>query len=198
VGPDRWGTAWHFWFLEAVVYIVLGVTALLTIPLVDRVERRFPFAVAGALLTVGLLFRYEVLTGPDGPRLGLPHMVFWFFMLGWAAAKARTVWHRAAVTAVAVLSIPGFFDNPSRDTVVLAGVCLLVWIGSIPLPAVLARLAGVLAGASLSVYVTHWVVYPLVKPTSELLAVLVSFAVGIAWWRLTTWAMGRSLALLRR
>ena len=39
-------------------------------------------------------------------------LILWLFGLGWAAAESRTLWQRAAVTAVALLTIPGSFDDP--------------------------------------------------------------------------------------
>ncbi|MBC7290753.1 MAG: AMP-dependent synthetase, partial [Actinotalea sp.] len=200
LGPDRWGTAWHFWFLEAVVWIVVAVTALLSVPVLHRAEQRWPFATAAAVLGLGLLFRFEVLDLDTGPRIQTPQNLLWLFALGWAAARARTTVQRLAVTGAALLTVPGFFDNPVREGLVVVALALLVWVASLPFPRRLTRVAGVLAASSLYVYLTHWTVYPHLEDDYPALGVLASFAVGIAYWQLVEhggrwlrarWASGR-------
>ncbi|MBA3234055.1 MAG: hypothetical protein H0T17_08940 [Propionibacteriales bacterium] len=44
---------------------------------------------------------------------------------------------------------------------------------------------GVLASSSLSIYLTHWQVYPHLEVEHPALAVVCSVAVGVAYWRLT-------------
>jgi len=46
-------------------------------------------------------------------------------------------------------------------------------------PAWVAQVAGVLAGASLWIYLVHWEVFPSVQDTSRLLATLAGLASGI-------------------
>ena len=67
------------------------------------------------------------------------------------------------------------------------GLALLVWVTSIPVPAFLAGAMGIVASASMFVYLTHWQVYPPIEEVSPPLAIVASFAVGIAAW----WAWGR-------
>nr|WP_297422966.1 AMP-binding protein [uncultured Actinotalea sp.] len=189
LGPDRWGSAWHFWFLEAVVWLVVGVTALLSVPALDRAERRWPFGAPLAVLAVGLLFRFEALVVDSGPHIQTPQNLLWLFALGWAAARAGTRWQRAVVTVAALLTVPGFFENPLREGLVVGAVALLVWVGSLPFPRGLGRVAGLLAASSLYVYLTHWMVYPHLEDDYPVLGVLASFVVGLAYWQLTdrTW-----------
>jgi hypothetical protein len=186
VGPEEVTTQWHFWFIEVLVYILVAMTALLALPWADRAEKAFPLVFPLALTAVGLLSRFEIID-PDLPHTG---PVLWLFALGWAVARARNVLRRCAVSAVAVLTIPGFFDNPTRDWTALAGILLLVWLPSIPVPTGLRRLTGLLASASLYAYLTHWLVYPLLVTISPALAVATSLAAGIAYWVLSMRAMG--------
>ena len=60
VGPEAVTTQWHFWFIEILVYLILGMTALLAVPWADRAERRFPLLLPLALTGAGLLTRYEL------------------------------------------------------------------------------------------------------------------------------------------
>ena len=182
IGPEAVTTQWHFWFVEILVYLILGMTVLLAVPWADRAERRFPLLLPLALTGAGLLTRYE-LVDP-----GVPHTApaLWLFALGWAIARSRTVVQRCVVSAIAVLTIPGFFDNPVREGTLLAGILLLIWLPSIPVPKGLRRFTVVLASASLYAYLVHWLVYPPLAGISPALAVAASLAAGAAYWALCT------------
>ena len=183
VGPPTWTTQWHFWFVEVVVYILLIMAALLSVPWVDQAERRFPLGVPVVRVGLGLLSRFDVID------LSVPRTqpVLWLFALGWVVARVRTTTHRVAVSAVAVLTVPGFFDDPRREAVVLVGLLLLTWLATIPVPARSHRVLGLLASASLYVYLTHWLVYPTLAAVHPALAVVASLAAGIGYWALVSW-----------
>jgi hypothetical protein len=180
IGPEAVTTQWHFWFIEVLVYLLVGMTALLAIPWASRAERHFPLLFPLALTGVGLLTRFE-LVDP-----GVPHTApaLWLFALGWAIARARNVGQRCAVSAIAALTIPGFFDNANREATLLVGILVLVWLPSIPVPKGLRRLTVVLASASLYAYLVHWLVYPPLTGISPALAVAASLAAGVAYWAL--------------
>ncbi|MDV8147650.1 AMP-binding protein [Arthrobacter sp. B10-11] len=190
IGPEEVTTQWHFWFVEVLVYILAAAAALLAVPWADRAERRFPWAFPLVLTGVGLLERFE-LVDPEVPNTG---PVLWLFALGWAVARSRGLLQRVAVTALTVLTVPGFFDNPNREATLVAGVLLLIWLPSIPVPARLHRFAGLLAASSLYAYLAHWLVYPLLVDVSPALAVAASLAAGVAYWALSM----RVMAALRR
>jgi hypothetical protein len=61
---------------------------------------------------------------------------------------------------------------------------------------VLVPVVVVLASSSLYVYLTHWQVYPPIEEVSPALAMVASFAVGIAVWWLAR-AAGRAGGRLR-
>ncbi|MER6596285.1 acyltransferase family protein, partial [Micromonospora purpureochromogenes] len=180
VGPDDGRTEWHFWFVEALVYILVAVAVLLAVPAMDRLERRHPFGLPLALAGLGLLSRYDVL-GLDA-RYDLPTAIvaFWLFALGWAAARADGVRQRLLVTAAAAATVPGFFGQPQREALIVAGFALLVWLPTVPSLGPLNRLAGVLAGSSLYIYLTHWQVYPHLRD-QPLLALVASLALGVGY-----------------
>ncbi|MDI3195982.1 AMP-binding protein [Pseudarthrobacter sp. AL07] len=184
IGPEEVTTRSHFWFIEVLVYLLVSMTALLAVPWVSRAEKRFPFLFPLALFAAGLLTRYELF------EPGIPHTTpaLWLFALGWAVARARHVLQRCAVSVVATVTIPGFFDNPARELTVIAGVLLLLWLPSIPVPAGLRRFTVLLASASLHIYLVHWLVYPLVVEFSPALAVVASLAAGSAYWALCSQA----------
>ena len=197
LGPEGWNTTSRFWFVEELVYVLVGVTALLAVPWADRAQRRFPWAFPLGLFGVALLERYEIV-----PSLAHQGPVLWLFALGWAMAASRTLLQRSFVTFLALVTLPGFFQNEYRIATILAGILLLAWLPRLPMPRALHRLTAVLAGASLYVYLTHWLVYPLVLeggaalgldagPGGALtgLAVVLSLAAGVAYWAAATRAM---------
>lgn len=186
IGPEAVTTHWHFWFIEVLVYILVAMTALLTIPWASRAEQRFPLFFPLALTGLGLLTRFE-LVDP-----GLPNTApaLWLFALGWAIARSRNLGQRCAVSGIAALTVPGFFENASREWTLLAGILVLVWLPTIPVPNGLRRVTVMLASASLYAYLVHWLVYPPLAGISPALAVAGSLAAGVAYWALSMQVMG--------
>ncbi len=197
-GVTSWGWSepgWHYWFVEAVVALVLAVAALASVPAFDRLERRHPFWLPFGLVVAGLLSRYGIV-GVPGDNAHRAHVLFWLFALGWAASRATRWQHRALLSVVAVASLPGFFEEGglSRDAYVAAGLLVLVWLPAVRLPAAVAHCVGVLAAASLWIYLLHWQVYPHLEHRIPWLATLLSLAVGVAAW----WLVARSETVWRR
>ncbi|HEY5836070.1 AMP-binding protein [Streptomyces sp.] len=182
LGPGVSRHEYHYWFVEALVYFLVVLGALLTVPQLDRLERRYPFTVPLALMAVGLIGRYDLLgLAPARFHLG-PTVVFWLFALGWAAARATTAWQRSLLTATLLVALPGLFhDQPLRTAIVAGGVILLIWVPALPSLGPLNRAAGVLASSSLCIYLTHFQVYPYLRDASPLLALFASLTVGIGY-----------------
>ena len=185
LGPDGWTDAWHYWYVESLVLMLVALAALVAIPQVHRWERASPFWFVAAPVIGALVLRFELLTPGSSPdRMHSPQYVFWVFALGWAAAQASTRKHRLVVSAVALVATPGFFGDPSRDAVVVVGLLLLVWRGSVTVPSTLAGPLALLASASLFIYLTHWQVYPHLEFRWPLGALLASLVVGVCAWAL--------------
>ena len=185
LGSPVFDERWRYWFVEALVQIMLVLTFAFSVPAVRRADRRWPFGLPLALVLLALPLRFEVLPSLDVRHHTVqPHTTLWLFLLGWAAARASTTRQRLLVSAVVVLATPGFFfDDPRREALVAGGVLLLTWVPTVPVPRPLNRLIGPLAAASLHIYLTHWHVFPAVTDrTSPAVAVLASLAVGIAIW----------------
>jgi acyl-CoA synthetase (AMP-forming)/AMP-acid ligase II len=180
LGDEEVTTQWHFWFIEVMVYILLAMTALLSIPWLHRTERFIPFLFPLVLFGAGLLTRYEIV------EPGVPYTVpaLWLFALGWAVAQSRTFAQRGIVSILAVLTVPGFFEDINRDLTVIAGILLLAWLPTLPMPRVLGRVTVLLASASMHIYLVHWLVYPPLAGLGLPLALAASLAAGIAYWAL--------------
>ncbi|MGP3982331.1 AMP-binding protein [Streptomyces sp. KR80] len=198
LGPHEGRQEYHYWFVEALIYFLVAVVTCLTVPALDRMERRFPFGFPMSLMALGLVTRYDL----PGLEARVQHLsaavVFWLFALGWAAAKANTVWQRLVLTAAVLVTVPGLFPQTERGVVVMVGLALLIWLPGIPSLGPLNRVAGVLAGSSLYIYLTHWQVFPYLKDHSPLLALVVSLLFGAAYAAVARLLMRRLPSLLRR
>jgi hypothetical protein len=191
LGPDQWGPAWHFWFIEALVLYLLISAALFAVPAFARFERAHPFLVPGVLVAVGLAIQ----SGGAVPGLLEPRpspapaiYFFWFFALGWWAGRTTNVWQRLVVSAVVLLAVPGYWDAPLREGAVVVGLLVLIWVRSIRVPRVSVPVLTRLAGASMAIYLTHWTVYPLLEQ-APWLALVVSLVVGVVVYEVSRLAM---------
>ncbi len=184
-GPEQWDDAsWHYWFIEAIVATLLGLAVLVSLPAFDRAERRWPFWMPMSLALVALLTRYDVVALRPGDEIHRAHVTFWIFALGWAAAKATRHRERLLVSVVTVACMPGFFQTTDRTLMVTSGLLLLVWVRSVRIPAILVAPVGVLAAASLFIYLCHWQVYPSLEDAGHsVLATVLSLSGGVGlWW----------------
>jgi acyl-CoA synthetase (AMP-forming)/AMP-acid ligase II len=189
-GSEAWSEQWQFWFLEALVWSILGLAALFAVPRIDALERRHPYAFAAVVLGAALAVRYAVAGGTavSSPlRYSLP-AIAWLIAIGWLVARSTTLPRKVVASAIVLATVPGFFGDPVRESIVIAGLGVLVWVTSLPVPAFLAGAIGTVASASMFVYLTHWQVYPPIEDVSPPLAIVASFAVGLAAW----WAWGRA------
>ncbi len=188
---------WIYWFVEALVQVLVVLALAFSIPLVRRAEQRAPFTFASGVLAVTLLPRFDILTlGSSHHALYRPHEIAWLFALGWAIARARTPIQRLALSAVAIIAVVDYFGDPTRETVVLIGLLLLTWAPQLPVPRVVNRVVGAVAGASLYVYLSHVQVYP--EFDEPAIAVLVSLAFGVALWRIATPVLAKGEAAISR
>lgn len=194
LGPEDSMTSGRLWFVEVVVWILVGLAVLCWTPLGDRWERQRPFAFAAAFLALGMALRYDVFSFGLGREAWFTLLAFWFFAIGWAAAKATTAWQRLLVTVVLAIGIVGYFGQPGREALVFVGLTLLIWLPAIRCPSALTVAAGLVAEASLFIYLTHYQVYPLFGE-HRLVGAVAAVVVGILVTQLVT--MLRRLIRLR-
>ncbi|HVE94012.1 MAG TPA: AMP-binding protein [Acidimicrobiales bacterium] len=176
-----------YWFIEALVQILVPLALLLSVPRVRRAERRRPWLFACAVLGLALAIRFDLLLNGDGAaNIARPHEVLWLFALGWAAScvtGTRPVIARLALSAVGWFALSGFFNSPSRGLIVFAGLLLVLWVPSLPVPRAATRLVGAVAAASLYIYLSHWQLFPVLERVQgSALAVVGSVVAGIALW----------------
>ena len=186
LGSDEWTVQWQFWFLEALVWTSAAALAVVAVPALDRLERRTPYRFALTLVVAGLAMRFAwvgLTAGVTGRyTIGV---VAWWFLLGWLGTRADSPVRRWTVIGLAAVGTIGFFGDPWREAIVVAGIAVLVLAPSVRVPRRLVGPVSVLASASLFVYVTHWQVYPHLEHSVPVLATALSFAVGVGYWRLS-------------
>ena len=185
LGSATWDVQWQFWFLEAVVWSQVAIAGLVLVPVLDKLERQQPYVFALAVVVATVAGRYLLVGVGAGTteRYALP-VVLWCIALGWLVARSDSARRRLGTSVLAAASTYGFFDDPVRETLVVTGLLLLVWVPLVRVPRALAPALAVVAASSLFVYLTHWQVYPHLEVDHPLAATLSSFAVGIAVWKL--------------
>ncbi|MGK8522822.1 hypothetical protein ACRS6B_15225 [Nocardia asteroides] len=190
LGPHDSATAGHLWFIEVLGYFMLAAALLIRIPSVDRWQRAEPFWFAMTLVALSLVFRYQAFGLYPAKDIPFSPLAVWLFTLGWAAAKATSMWQRMTVSAVVLITVPGYFDVPDRERLIMAGFLALVWSTTIRVPAVVAVCAAALADSSLFAYLLHWQVYPLFEQ-HRLAGLLASLAAGVAVTWMANWLRHR-------
>ena len=183
-GSDSWSSTWRLWFLEALAWTLVAFAALLSIPAVRRVYARAPFALAATLAVLGAGARLDVFELTSPPGRGTAPAVLWLVAIGWAAQVAASRRQRLLLSAVVVVTLPGFMGDPVREATIAAGLMLVVWVRTIPVPRFVVPVLAVLASASLYVYLTHFEVY---RATGVPLVNLgLGLGLGLAAWFVTT------------
>ena len=181
----EWDDQWQLWFLESLVWITAAALVVTCVPRLHRLERRSPYGFALAVVAVTAVARFADVGLRAGPTERYTTLVVaFFFALGWAGARADTRRRLLVVSVLAAVLTVGFFGQAHREAIVLGGFLAMLWLPRVALPPLLARAAGVLAGASLFIYLTHWQVYPPLEDAGhQWLALVASLAVGVAYAR---------------
>jgi peptidoglycan/LPS O-acetylase OafA/YrhL len=138
-------------------------------------------------LAVLLVPRYLVLAWFEGPVRGLPGVVAWLFVAGIAMAVAGTRRRRVVTALVAAGATIGFFPEWERNLVIAAGLALLALVATVPVPSLIVRPLGVLAAASLHVYLVQFQVFAFFdRPIAQFVA---SLGVGLAFCAISTYVL---------
>jgi hypothetical protein len=190
--PDRGNI---FWFVECLLVVTIATTAILSVPRLHRLAVRDLWPVAMIVCLVALVPRYLVLSLVEGPVRGLPWTVAWLFAAGMAMATATTWRRRGLTVALAAAGTIGFFPDADRNLVIMLGLILLGTVRAMPLPRQLARPVGVLAAASLYVYLIQFQMFtysdvPVIEFT-------LAMAAGLAYWAVMHPLVRRCQSLVR-
>ena len=194
--PSHRDGNWHYWFIEAMIQVIVVVTALLAVAPVRRLERRHQYVLPLVLLggTLVLRGRWEVIGGVYNLRFQT-HGVAWFFVLGWLVHRSTNPGLKVLTSVLCLLTLPGFFGRPEREWFIALGLIVLVWCRDVPLPRFAVRGAAIVAAASMVIFISHFRIFPpLDRNLPRGVAYVLTIAAGIALWV----AGGHAARLARR
>jgi acyl-coenzyme A synthetase/AMP-(fatty) acid ligase len=195
-GYAGWPWTIAYWFIEVLVQILLAMSLLFAVPAVRRFDRRHRLALPVSVLAVACALRLVGLDAPGEVDWWLTHQVLWLFALGWVAQRSRSTTERLLVLAVALVMLLGYFTDQWRNAVVFAGIAAVLFIPTVRLPRQLARPIGLIASASLYIYLTNYALIPAVPDAFGSLAATAAAALlGIAVWHTVEAATRASRAI---
>jgi acyl-CoA synthetase (AMP-forming)/AMP-acid ligase II len=196
-GDVAYGFRNELWFVDALIACTVTLAAILAVPWVGRAWRVRPWRVAAVVATVALVPRFLILYLGDGVLRGIMPTTFWLFAVGAAVAYADTRRRRVLTLAVAVVGGATFFpDDLVRNATVLSGIALLTFVREVRLPAWAVPVVGLLASASLYVYLVQFPILDLIP--HALGATLAALAAGCLIWRFADRPVRRLQDLLLR
>lgn len=196
-GDVAYGFRNELWFVDALIACTVTLAAILAVPWVGRAWALQPWRVAAVVALVALVPRFLVLSLGEGVLRGIMPTTFWLFAVGAAVAYADTRRRRLLTLAIAVGGGATFFpDDPVRNATILAGIALLTFVREVRLPAWAVPVVGLLASASLYIYLVQFPILGLVP--HALGATLTALAAGCIVWRLVDRPVRRLQDLLLR
>jgi acyl-CoA synthetase (AMP-forming)/AMP-acid ligase II len=170
----------NFWFIEALLVIMVATVAVLAVPRLRVAYAVDPWRTAMIALAVLLVPRYLMVMLYEGPPRALPITVAWLFVAGIAMAVADSQSRRVVTAAVGVGATVGFFvGQDGRSFAVMVGLALLALVPALPVPRLLVRPLGALAAASLHIYLVQFQVFLLLGP--PIVEFAAALAVGLAF-----------------
>jgi hypothetical protein len=191
----------RLWFVEVYFWIQVVVILALAIPLADRVQRRNPFGFSLGVLAVATVARLAytgIYADYDLHQECDLLAVAWFFAAGWAVALAPSIAGRIGITVIFGLLTFGYFQDLQRELIVFAGFAVMTWFSLLPVPHRLVRPIGMVASASLFIYVSHFQFAPMLREISPWLAAAAAIAFGIAFERAWSYAVSIVRARAKR
>ena len=185
VGPEV-NEGFSYWFIEVYVQLLLLLALVLSVRAIRTLvaSERFPVDMTLLLVAFGISLAGPLLWNTDDLYNRVPHMMLVLFMLGWCIAAAASFEQRAVLCAVALLVCA---VNYSFSPLLVGGTLLLLWVRTIPMPALLRPAVSSVAGASLFIYLTHFQFRSAAKHlyggTIPLVDVALALLGGVAvWW----------------
>lgn len=147
------------WFIDVYMQLLCVMMLLLAIPQVRHQIQTQTFHVmaASAATMVVVAAVADSLIDTHHLLRRLPHLLAWFFLIGAAAAYARTETEKAILTVILLLGNWQFVDFQAFVlTFFPLAPLAMIWMSSIKLPRFLANGFRMIAGASLIIYLTHF------------------------------------------
>lgn len=187
------------WFIAVYVQILLVVALIFMLPPIRQIfaERPYAAAVGFAILSIATFRIAHEFWDTHYLYRRLPHMTMWLFALGMATCYADTTGRRITISALVLLGILLFNDDPERLLANILkwytlGFLLLVWLPRIEIPSWSAGTIRRIAGASLFIYLTHFQWAGLSKKLLgdlPVMSVIVALVGGVLMWTVYEWLL---------
>ena len=192
----------NFWFIEIFVQLQLIFIALCALPPFRRRVRTSPYTVSLVLFVGGFALSraLPLLWNTEHLYNLVPYRFICYFALGWCLFFAEKRWERwvnsGLVVFLSVMQLPAL----SEAFWVFVGGQLIAWAPAVRLPKALASAIGIVASASLYIYLTHSMFFRATQvlplPYTQLLQIPVALVGGVALGLLVDWAWSKGGALL--
>lgn len=182
-----------FWFVEALVVIIIATVAVLAVPRIRAAYAADPWRTAMIALLILLVPRYVVLSLYDGPLRGLPGTVAWLFVAGVAMAVADSRKRRLVTTVIAVVAAIEFFvGEGERNLAIMVGLTVLALVPALRVPRALVRPLAVLAAASLHIYLVQFQVFEIFD--APIIQFTVAIAIGLVFSAASNYVLRRRVS----
>ncbi|MFM1872920.1 MAG: Long-chain-fatty-acid--CoA ligase, partial [Planctomycetota bacterium] len=195
----------YYYFGEMYMQLVLMIAALLSFAPIRAVFRSRPMTSCTALIAVAMLLRAvsEWLWDTNYLYHRTPLWYFWAVACGMLVASSLSRGAMARLTAMSIVTVAVLMHHgfTSATYYIAAGTAMLLFWPEITVPAVVKRVVGEIAGASMFMYLSHFQVNSLVTRLCHgpqpWLALFVAIGVGIVLARVYYWLENRVAGLVR-
>ncbi len=203
VGEER-GPFMPFWFPEAMLQCLILFGALFLFPPVRRLVVNRPWESGMAFVLGAIALKLSVPLVWQAPLIGeLPRSPeAWMYGLtaGWAAWFAKSTMQKGVLLSIVTLfSIYDWGLLTSRQIYIAISLAALLLVSRVYLPRLLASGVAAIAAASFYIYLTHMLVFQVLKHelgvSNWFLMLSASIVSGIVGQRVWQWAMVRIASL---
>lgn len=194
----------YYYFAEIYMQLLLVIAALLSIPILREMLRKWPMVTCTGLIILAMVVSWLVEQVWDTNYLyhRTPIWYLWTIGAGMLMASARDLPGRVAamvIVTVAVLMHHGF---TSASAYIVGASALLLFWPEITVPARVKTIVGEIAASSMFMYLSHGqaksLVTRLFHGPMPWLALFAAIGIGIVFARTYNWAEGKVRAFARK
>lgn len=145
-----------FWFIEALLQILIIFTGLFSIPLFRKTMEKYPYWMGLALLLITVLLRLSHLT--DKQQLGIrtADQLLCIYVFGWCLWFAKAQWQKLMMTALIFTLFPYLYGIYTSYFVWLVTGCLaIMWQPKIVIPPFLHKIITEIGASTFYIYLIH-------------------------------------------
>ncbi len=144
-----------YWFIEALLQILIIFTALFTIPPFRKLTEKQPLIIGLVLLCLTVFLRLSQLTDI---KLGLrtADQLLCVYIFGWCVWFAKTVLQKIAISVLAIILFIYLYNlHPSFTVWLIVGCLAIMWKPKILMPKCLHQLIVLIGTSTFYIYLIH-------------------------------------------